>query len=93
MTERFARLSKLGSNFVRIIEEELGVRIDLNKLVKRGKLVLYDHRLKINRFSNKPAIDRVELEYRPPVVFVVIQLKIGSYRLKVPVLAFDIAPD
>ncbi|MCD6340898.1 MAG: hypothetical protein J7L51_02985 [Desulfurococcales archaeon] len=83
----------MGKDHMKVVEKKLGVKIDLNKLAKRRKLILYDQRLKINLFSDKPTISRVELEHRPPLVFVMVQLKIGNYRLKVPLLAFDIAPD
>ena len=53
--------------------------------------VAYDRKLKINHFVSEPMLERVELEWRPPVLFIVAKLKIGRYRIKVPILMFDMA--
>jgi len=80
-------------DLVKIAEEKLGVRIS-DKVFERGRLVIFDKRLKINRFIEGGAyIERVELEWRPPVIFVVARIRLGRYRTKIPLLMFDIAPE
>jgi len=78
---------------MKVLEEKLGVKIS-DKLFERGRLVIYDKRLKINHFiEGKVDIERVELEWRPPVIFVVAKIRLGRYRTKIPLLMFDIAPE
>ncbi|RLE47588.1 MAG: hypothetical protein DRJ18_03065 [Candidatus Methanomethylicota archaeon] len=80
-------------DLVNIVEEKLGIKLG-DKLFERGRLVIFDKRLKINRFIWGGAdIERVELEWRPPVIFVVAKICLGRYRTKIPLLMFDIAPD
>ena len=70
--------------------EKLGTRIDFERLVKRRRFTVYDSKLRISRFAEKPSVERIELEWIPPLVYVTARLKIGRYRFKIPVLAFDI---
>ncbi|MHC1600946.1 MAG: hypothetical protein ACXQTI_04450 [Candidatus Nezhaarchaeales archaeon] len=72
------------------VERGLGVRIDFERLVKRKRLVVYDGMLRINKFAERPSIDRVELEWLPPLIYVTAKLRIGRYKLKILVLAFSI---
>ena len=77
---------------MRIIEEKLGVKIS-DKLFERGRLVIYDKRLNINRFvEGRVEVERVELEWRAPVIFVTARIRLGRYRIKVPLLMFDMTP-
>lgn len=75
---------------IREVEKRLGTRIDFEKLVKHGYITVYDRRLRINRFIEKPSLERVELEWVSPLIYVTVKLRIGRYRLKIPILAFNI---
>ena len=76
------------------VEKKLGVELPREMFgIRNARLTLYDRRRGINRFVVEPRIERVEVEWRPPVLFIVVKLRLGRYMLRVPVLAFDLLPE
>jgi len=77
----------------RALEEGLCCRIDdrdVEELLEKGELVLYDEEKDINKFYCMPRIEKYWIKVVPPLVYVYLILRHGPVKVDVPIVCLNL---